>query len=365
MPTITLESVVKNYGTPSNAVNGLDLTVGDGDFMCLLGPSGCGKTTTIRMIAGLENATGGGIRIGDRVVDEPSSHSFVPPEARNLGLVFQNYALWPHLTVAGNIDYGLRLRKLDGASRKRRIAEVLASLSMQDYQDRYPAQLSGGQQQRVALARMLATQPSTMLLDEPLSNLDSRLRLEMRAELKRIHDETRATVIFVTHDQWEAMTLATRVAVMHRGELQQVGTPLDIYDRPANRFVASFLGVPPMNFFEFHPLADDAREPFTFLSHLLRPEELGSLGIRPESIRVQPGEGAVDSGDLMLHGTVESILPTGGSWIVEVRVGGRRVYCTSSIPGRAREGDAVTLSATQGDLHVFDRTGVRLEVSPS
>lgn len=363
MPTITLDKVAKNYGAATNAVDGLDLTIEDGDFMCLLGPSGCGKTTTIRMIAGLENATGGSIRIGDRVVDDPASHRFVQPEDRELGMVFQNYALWPHLTVTDNIDYGLKLRKLDKQTRQRRIADVLGSLSIEKYRDRYPAQMSGGQQQRVALARMLAVQPHTMLLDEPLSNLDSRLRLEMRAELKRIHTETQATIVFVTHDQWEAMTLATRVAVMYDGVLQQVGTPLDIYDRPANRFVANFLGVPPINFFDFDPVTADAAEAHAFLSKRVNASYLGSLGIRPESLRVAPQGEATRAGDLVLHGEIESIMPTGGSWITDVVIAGRHVYTTSSVPSAARPGDAVSVSAAPDSLHVFDRDEKRIEIS--
>ncbi len=362
MPTITLNNVAKNYGAATNAVDGLDLTIEDGDFMCLLGPSGCGKTTTIRMIAGLENATSGSISIGDRVVDDPAASRFVPPEARDLGMVFQNYALWPHLTVADNIDYGLKLKKLDKTTRKNRIDEVLDSLSIDKYSDRYPAQMSGGQQQRVALARMLAVQPHTMLLDEPLSNLDSRLRLEMRAELKRIHSETNATIVFVTHDQWEAMTLATRVAVMFNGELQQVGTPLDIYDRPANRFVANFLGVPPINFFELNPVADDAVEAQAYLARRSDPAALGSLGIRPESLRISPRGTEPRAGDLAMHGVVESIMPTGGSWIIDIVIAGRHVYATSSVPSGARPGDEVTVSAAASTLHVFDHDGDRIEV---
>ncbi|WP_309066905.1 ABC transporter ATP-binding protein [Microbacterium sp.] len=363
MPTITLNDVAKSYGGAANAVDGLDLTIEDGDFMCLLGPSGCGKTTTIRMIAGLENATAGSITIGDRVVDDPAARRFVAPEARDLGMVFQNYALWPHLTVADNIDYGLKLKKLDKATRDKRIAEVLESLSITKYGDRYPAQMSGGQQQRVALARMLAVQPHTMLLDEPLSNLDSRLRLEMRAELKRIHEETNSTIVFVTHDQWEAMTLATRVAVMFDGELQQVGTPLDIYDRPANRFVANFLGVPPINFFELDPVADDAVEAHAYLSRRVDPARLGSLGIRPESVRIHAPGDELRAGDLVMHGVVDSVMPTGGSWITEVRIAGRRVYTTSSVQSAARPGDRVVLSVAGPALHVFDRQGRRMEVA--
>lgn len=362
MPQITLTDVIKNYGGSTNAVNGLDLTIEDGDFMCILGPSGCGKTTTIRMIAGLESATNGAITIGDQIVDQPATRRFVQPESRDLGMVFQNYALWPHLSVADNIDYGLKLKKLDKTARRQRIEEVLDSLSIAQYRDRYPAQLSGGQQQRVALARMLAVRPHTMLLDEPLSNLDSRLRLEMRAELKRIHAETNATIAFVTHDQWEAMTLATRVAVMFEGELQQVGTPLDIYDRPANRFVANFLGVPPINFFEFAPATPDAVQAEAFLSRRADPDTLGSLGIRPEALRIER-EATHRPDELALHGTVKSIMPTGGSWITEVTIADRDVYVASTLPGDARPGDEVFLSAPVGALHVFDREGRRMEVA--
>ncbi|MFC7789098.1 ABC transporter ATP-binding protein [Microbacterium sp. MAHUQ-60] len=363
MPTITLDSVAKSYGGAANAVDRLDLVIEDGDFMCLLGPSGCGKTTTIRMIAGLETVTSGALSIGDRVVDEPESRTFVAPEARDLGMVFQNYALWPHLTVADNIDYGLKLKRIPKPVREQRIAEVLASLGIDKYRDRYPAQLSGGQQQRVALARMLAVQPEVMLLDEPLSNLDSRLRLEMRAELKRIHEETKSTIVFVTHDQWEAMTLATRVAVMLDGELQQVGTPMDIYDRPSNRFVANFLGVPPINFFEFQPLADDARQAYEFLIRRVDPSGLCSLGIRPEALRVEKRGASTRPDELRMNGVVESVMPTGGSWITEVQIGDRRVYTTSSVLGDSRPGDEVEVSTPAGHLHVFDHEGLRMEVA--
>ncbi len=363
MPTITLDSVVKSYGGAANAVDRLDLVIEDGDFMCLLGPSGCGKTTTIRMIAGLETVTAGTLSIGARIVDAPESRTFVAPESRGLGMVFQNYALWPHLTVADNIDYGLKLKRMPKPVREQRVAEVLRSLGIDKYRDRYPAQLSGGQQQRVALARMLAVQPEIMLLDEPLSNLDSRLRLEMRAELKRIHEETESTIVFVTHDQWEAMTLATRVAVMLDGELQQVGTPMDIYDRPSNRFVANFLGVPPINFFEFHPLADDALQAYEFLVRRVDSSRLGSLGIRPESLRVDVRGAVTRPAELRMHGVVRSVMPTGGSWITEVQIGDRRVYSTSSVPGESRPGDEVAVSATTGGLHVFDSDGLRMEIA--
>ena len=223
MPTIALNRITKRYlGGTTSAVDDLDLTIDHGDFMCLLGPSGCGKTTTLRMIAGLEQPTAGSISVDDRVLDSVDRGVFVPPERRGMGMVFQSYALWPHMTIRQNTEYGLRLRKVARAERGRRADEVMAVMGIDRYADRYPSQLSGGQQQRVALARMLAVNPGVMLLDEPLSNLDSRLRLEMRAELKRIHHDFGSTIVFVTHDQWEAMTLATRIAVMFEGR-----TPTD------------------------------------------------------------------------------------------------------------------------------------------
>ncbi|MEV4257551.1 ABC transporter ATP-binding protein, partial [Spirillospora sp. NPDC049652] len=247
MSAITLSEVVKQYPGGHVAVRNLDLTIPDGSFTCLLGPSGCGKTTTLRMIAGLEQPTAGEIRVGDRVLDAVGRGVYVPPEKRGMGLVFQNYALWPHLTVLRNVEFGLRMRKVPAAARRERAMEALRKVRVAECADRYPSQLSGGQQQRVALARMLAVDPEVLLLDEPLSNLDARLRLEMRTELKRIHDETGATVVFVTHDQMEAMTMATHVAVMNEGELQQVAPPVEMYERPGNRFVAEFVGSPPMN----------------------------------------------------------------------------------------------------------------------
>src|SRR5690606_20533269 len=219
MPTIALQNADKSYGANvAKAVSNLNLEIGDGEFMCLLGPSGCGKTTTLRMIAGLEHLSAGRIAIGDRVVDCVASGTFVPPERREMGLVFQSYALWPHLTIERNIDFGLRLRRVSKAEREACVDRVMRTLGIEQYRKRYPSQLSGGQQQRVALARMLAVNPDVLLLDEPLSNLDARLRLEMRAELKRLHEEFKTTIVFVTHDQWEAMTLATLIAVMSEGE---------------------------------------------------------------------------------------------------------------------------------------------------
>ncbi|MGO3151566.1 MAG: ABC transporter ATP-binding protein [Galactobacter sp.] len=363
MPTISLKNVVKNYGAGTNAVEDLDLTVEDGEFMCLLGPSGCGKTTTVRMMAGLENISSGSVTIGDRVVDEPAANRFVVPEKRDIGLVFQSYALWPHLSVADNVAYGLKLRKVPKPDRAARVEKMMEKLGIAQYASRYPSQLSGGQQQRVALARMLAVNPQLMLLDEPLSNLDSRLRLEMRAELKRIHQEFKSTVVFVTHDQWEAMTLATRVAVMNQGVLQQVGSPMDIYDRPANRFVANFLGVPPINFIEMGATTPQGKAAADFLNGRVSIEKTGSVAVRPESFSVKAPIPERASGSLVLPAKVVSIMPTGGSWTVETSIGDQRLYATVLKRGTLQPGDQVELVADAEHVHVFDTQEQRVEVT--
>ena len=244
------------------------------------------------MIAGLETLTAGRIGIRETTVDDVASGTRVPAEQRDLGLVFQNYALWPHLTVRANVAFGPEMQHVTKKERNRRVDDALSTLGIGDYADRYPAELSGGQQQRVAIARTLAAQPSVMLLDEPLSNLDARLRLEMRAEFQRIHRELGVTMVFVTHDQWEAMTMATRIVVMNEGRIEQTGTPLEIYQRPVSRFVAEFMGSPPINMIE---LADGA--PSTTSRALTRwltgrGDEAASVGIRPESLsftEIPPG----------------------------------------------------------------------------
>ncbi|UFS67211.1 ABC transporter ATP-binding protein [Paracoccus denitrificans] len=364
MPEIILTNIDKNYGGAArNAVEGLNLRIEDGDFLCVLGPSGCGKSTTLRMIAGLEHPTAGSIRVGERVVDDVEGSVLVPAERRGMGLVFQNYALWPHLTIERNVAFGLELQRVAKADRQSRVDQVMETMGIAQYRDRYPSQLSGGQQQRVALARMLAVNPSVMLLDEPLSNLDSRLRLEMRAELKRIHESFRSTVVFVTHDQWEAMTLATRIAVMLDGRLQQVGTPTEIYDQPANRFVAEFLGNPPINMIELdaaEPLAAGAAE---YLGrHGIA--DAGTLGIRPEALRLDAGAAAAGSEDWAVPAEVVAVLPTGGNWIVECMSAGRRLFAVTSVPPRACPGDRVTLLAAPDAIHVFDVEGKRMTLAP-
>ncbi|NUR83978.1 MAG: ABC transporter ATP-binding protein [Nonomuraea sp.] len=347
MPDITLTGVAKSYGSGPAAVRGLDLTIPDGAFTCLLGPSGCGKTTTLRMIAGLEHPTAGRLEVGGRVLDSVADGIYVPPEKRDMGLVFQNYALWPHLTVRSNVEFGLRMRKVPAPERRARAEEALRMVRVGDCMDRYPAQLSGGQQQRVSLARMLAVNPSVLLLDEPLSNLDAQLRLEMRAELKRIHEETGATIVFVTHDQLEAMTMATDVVVMNHGELQQVAEPMTVYSRPANRFVAEFVGSPPMNLVSSGALFD-ALASFAGV-------RAGSIGVRPEALSFEPRPGAWTA-----EAVVEAVLPTGSSWTVRLRILDTEVFAVSYGPTPGS-----TVYVDRAALHVFDPAGVRLAEVPA
>ena len=239
MASVELRSLTKRYGELA-VVDDVSLTIEHGRLVCLLGPSGCGKTTTLRLIAGFVEPSAGEIRVGDRVVSSPSRTT--PPERRNMSMIFQSYALWPHMTVAENVSYGLELRKIDRATLKRKLAAILETTHLGALADRYPGELSGGQQQRVALARALVVEPETLLLDEPLSNLDANLREEMRFEVRRLHDEYRYTTVYVTHDQSEAMTTADVIAVMNAGKIEQAGSPEDIYERPRSEFVARFIG---------------------------------------------------------------------------------------------------------------------------
>jgi iron(III) transport system ATP-binding protein len=232
---VTLRNLSKRFGTTA-VVKSVTLDIADGELFFLLGPSGCGKTTLLRLLAGFYQPDDGDIRFGDRAMND------VPPNRRNTGMVFQNYALWPHLSVFENVAYGLDVRNITGTERSRRVAEALAIVQMSDYARRSPAQLSGGQQQRIALARALVIKPDVLLLDEPLSNLDAKLRLEMREEIRRIHRETKLATIYVTHDQQEALALADRIALMREGAIEQVGTPLELYRNPRTAFVSEFLG---------------------------------------------------------------------------------------------------------------------------
>ncbi len=321
MPNIALKHITKRFGN-TVAVNDLNLEIEDRDFVILLGPSGCGKTTTLRMIAGLETPTEGEIYIGDRLVFSSKKGIDISPDKRDIGFLFQNYALWPHMTVYQNIAFGLENLKWKKGKIKERVEELTHLLKIEELLDRYPSELSGGQQQRVAIARTLAPSPKVLLMDEPLSNLDAKLRTEMRAELKRLHKEIASTFVYVTHDQLEAMTLATKISLINQGILQQFEPPLKIYDRPANLFVADFIGNPTMNFIDvslkevegnrYHLANDDLEIIFEKEGD---PENVGKelvIGIRPEDIKISK------SG---LKAVVYSVLPSGMETIIRVKVG--------------------------------------------
>ncbi|WP_114011541.1 ABC transporter ATP-binding protein [Cohaesibacter intestini] len=368
MTNINIQHANKAYskGGPL-AVADLNLDIPESEFLCLLGPSGCGKSTTLRMIAGLENLTSGQIQIGNRVVDATEDGIFVPAEKRNLGMVFQNYALWPHMSIKENIEFGLKIKKVAAAERETIIEKVLKTLGIYQFKDRYPSEVSGGQQQRVALARMIAVSPDVILLDEPLSNLDAKLRLDMRAELKRIHTELGSTFIFVTHDQWEAMTLATTIAVMNEGRLQQVGPPEDIYDRPANRFVAEFVGTLPINILETsdlakNPLLNDWVKAI-WADAPLDPAKVGSVGIRPETIELFAQGVAVPEELASCSATILDLVPTGGNWIVELNIDGTRLFALKRQVDALSIGASVHMAIGLRDLHIFDTGGDRITAS--
>jgi multiple sugar transport system ATP-binding protein len=317
MPTVELTHISKTYGRGTLAVDDVSLSVQDGEFLVLVGPSGCGKSTVLRMVAGLEQVTQGEIRIGARVVND------VAPKDRDVAMVFQNYALYPHMSVYDNMAFGLRRRRLAESEVDRRVRGAAGTLGLEDYLARKPRELSGGERQRVALGRAMVREPQVFLFDEPLSNLDAKLRVQMRAEIKRLHQRVKATMIYVTHDQVEAMTLGDRIAVLQRGVLQQVADPFTLYERPGNQFVAGFIGSPPINFFT----ATLNAEGTTLASGDIRiklPAELAqglvsrrgkgvTLGVRPEDIVLAPrGEGA------RLEGVVEVREPLGHEVLVHV-----------------------------------------------
>jgi multiple sugar transport system ATP-binding protein len=300
--------VSKVYGVDTPAVRDLNLTVGEGEFVVLVGPSGCGKTTALRMVAGLEEISGGEIRIGDRIVND------LAPRERDIAMVFQNYALYPHKSIYENLAFGLRMRKVPKAEQRRRVEEIARVLGLGDMLQRRPAQLSGGQRQRVAMGRAIVREPKAFLMDEPLSNLDAKLRVQMRAEIARIQQALKVTTLYVTHDQVEAMTMGDRVAVMRDGVLQQVDRPQRLYDAPANLFVASFVGSPPMNLFEATLEQDGSRLALGDTHLELPPDVLAerpglrsyagrrvAVGIRPEEVREASGwDGARVRGRVLL-----------------------------------------------------------------
>ena len=354
---VRLEKLTKRFGTVV-AVDELDLEIASGEFVALLGPSGCGKTTTLLMVAGIYRPSEGAIIFGDRRVEQ------LMPKERGIGMVFQSYALYPHMTVAENIGFPLDVgRGVNKADRQRRVREAAALVHVDKLLERRPAQLSGGQQQRVALARALVKRPDILLLDEPLSNLDARLRHEMRGEIKRLQKEVGITSIFVTLDQLEALTMADRVALMNDGKLQAYATPTELYAHPANRFVAEFIGTPPMNFFPAELAARNgstvARAEGIEIELAAAPRaEAGrqaTVGIRPEHLAiVAPGQGNAN-GELFV------LEPMGREQIVDVQVGDRRLQVIAPPGFAARIGDRVGLRFAPERLHLFDPTsGERL-----
>ena len=341
--SITLKRLTKSFG-PAAVVDDLSLEINNGEFVVLLGTSGCGKTTTLRMIAGLEQATSGEILIEGRRVNE------VPPQRRDVAMVFQSYALYPHMTVADNIGYPLRIRKLDREEIRAKIHETASMLEIEPLLARKPRELSGGERQRVALARAIVRSPRAFLMDEPLSNLDAKLRLQMRAELKRLQKKLATTTVYVTHDQAEAMTLGHRVAVMQKGKLQQFDTPLEIYHRPANRFVAEFVGAPGMNFFTGEVAGSQ------FISDELKlaltaplKADRAVLGIRPEHIEISltPRDGWVPA-----RVYVTELM--GNEVFVFLEIGSERIVARAPADFRADVDTIVWIDLDMSKVHFFN-----------
>lgn len=362
MARVVLKEVRKNYGTVE-AVRGLNLRCEDGEFMCLLGPSGCGKSSSLRMIAGLEQITSGEIFIGERLVNG------VPPKDRNIAMVFETYALYPHLSVRDNISFPLKIRKFTSSQIDKKVVEVAEMLDMKDFLHKRVSGLGDGQKQRVSIARALVREPEVFLMDEPISHLDAQLRARMRSELKRLQRETRITCVYVTHDQIEAMALADKIAIMNMGALQQMGTPEEIFDYPANVFVAEFIGEPPMNFLDCSAVREN--EDLFLVSPSFRmplprnlkktmeervvPSEV-RVGIRPTDVRLSE----VSEPD-SIRGEVYTIEPRGDGLILTVKLGDRlfRVESTNDI--KLRPGDMIVLKPEKERIHIFNKsTGLSL-----
>jgi multiple sugar transport system ATP-binding protein len=346
---VTIRALRKEYGG-LQVVHGLDLDIADGEFVVLVGPSGCGKSTLLRMIAGLEDISAGDIRIGERRVNN------LPPSERDIAMVFQNYALYPHKTVAANMGFALKMRGKSTEEIRAAVDRAAGILGLTPYLDRLPRALSGGQRQRVAMGRAIVRDPRVFLFDEPLSNLDAKLRVQMRAEIKELHQRLKTTTVYVTHDQIEAMTMADKIVVMQGGRIEQVGAPLDLYDRPANTFVASFIGSPSMNMIEGRVTggmveAAGARLPVPVGAQAQEGHEV-IYGIRPEHLH------AADGG---IACTVAVVEPTGSETHVVLRIEGREIVAVFRNRVSLRPGDALTLSPDAAASHLFDKaTGRRI-----
>ncbi len=349
MAGVDIRKVQKAYGSVS-VIHGVDIEVNDGEFVVLVGPSGCGKSTLLRMVAGLENITGGEIRIGSRVVNN------VPPKERDIAMVFQNYALYPHMTVAANMAFSLMLKKAPKSEIDTKVNRAAEILGLTKLLDRYPRQLSGGQRQRVAMGRAIVRDPQVFLFDEPLSNLDAKLRVSMRGEIKALHQRLATTTVYVTHDQIEAMTMADKIVVMHDGIVEQIGAPLDLYDRPANLFVAGFIGSPAMNVLEGRIESSGFA-----LGNLMLPIQNAPAaaagrpayyGIRPEHFQLR-SDG--------IPAEVVVVEPTGSETQVVARAGGREITCVFRERVSARPGETIHIAPNPALVHLFDQeNGIRL-----
>lgn len=345
MAKIELQKLVKEYGK-TRAVHGIDLTIEDGEFVVFVGPSGCGKSTTLRMIAGLEDISGGNLLIGGEVVNQRE------PKQRNIAMVFQNYAIYPHMTVGQNIGFGLYTSKLSKAEKQKRIEETGKILGLEKLLDRRPAALSGGQRQRVAIGRAMVRDPAAFLFDEPLSNLDAQLRSQMRMEIKSLHRRLGTTIVYVTHDQVEAMTMADKIVVMRDGNILQVGSPTDLYENPVDVFTARFIGSPSMNMVEGTISGGNLSVDGAAISGLALPAHEGKalIGVRPHDLVVGDATGA----GLSATGTVEAVEPLGSETLVHLNVGKAQVIATA--PGRVVPaiGSTVSVHAGSGSLYLFD-----------
>lgn len=350
---IELKNLCKTFNKKSNTIDHLNLTIDDGEFVALLGPSGCGKSTTMLMIAGIYKPDGGEIYFDSQLVND------VEPKDRNIGMVFQSYALYPHMTVMDNIAFPLKQQNVPKEERIWRSEEAAKLVKLEHLLDRKPSQLSGGQQQRVALARAIVKKPRVLLLDEPLSNLDARLKIEMREEISRLQKELGITTILVTHDQEEAMTMADRIAVMKEGRLIQYSTPMDLYNSPKDYFVAQFIGTPPMNFLPGKVVENGGTASLQFDSK--------TIVLREEAVQVKPAMGNHDvhigirpydlklglQGDIRLEGTVSLVEPIGHSSLVNVKVGDVQVRFFTDPSIRVERGSHVQLSASMESIHLF------------
>jgi multiple sugar transport system ATP-binding protein len=354
MATVTFEHVWKRYGDVV-AVNDFNLEIQDEEFLILVGPSGCGKTTCLRMVAGLEEISEGTLQIGDRTVNH------LAPKDRDVAMVFQSYALYPHMSVYDNLAFGLKLRKLPKADIDKRVREAARIIELSNLLDRKPKQLSGGQRQRVALGRAIVREPAVFLMDEPLSNLDAKLRVQTRAEIARLHQRLKATIIYVTHDQVEAMTMGDRIAVMSAGVLQQVGPPQELYEKPINRFVAGFIGSPAMNFIDVSVVRDGGKAMLKNSDiELPLPERYAkvtdatgalTLGIRPEHLAIGGADKAAT-----LRSTVDVVEFLGNEELLHLRVGEHEMVAIVDASHRVRPGDVLDLTVPLERVHLFDQT---------